>query len=833
MRTSSSSAATRWVGLLLIALLTVAGTALAATTAPQSPPASQPPPFVTRLDRLAADVTVYRDTYGVPHIFAKNEETLYFAFGYAQAEDHIVPMLRNYLTATGNMAGVFGEEFLLSDCRARIFRLREMAAINYTNLDPSVRLMLESFASGVNYYISTHRTTVPAWTRQVEPADVIALMKYFVHLYYQLDFQNVVNQIPQGSNACVVSAGRSASGKAMLLGDPHLPWSGLTQLYEAHLRCPGLNVSGATFFGLPVILIGHNERIAWTITGNRPEVADVFAEQLSHARPNYYRDGMTEVPIERVEEKIPVANPAGPRTETRIFLYTRRGPVINVVGDVAYAVSLSGWRDASPLTGWYLINKAAGLSEFKTALATQNIPVFNFLYADVTGNIYYVYNGNVPIKSELLARDAPVPGWTLESQWTGFMPFDELPQTENPPSGFLMNCNNPPWFSTRDSDIFPARFPKYLSNDPVTYRGQRMMALLADDTSITVDELKALPWDDYVLIAEMAKPFIFATVKQLEMAAPARATGLKPAADVIAKWDNLCDVDNTGTALFHAWFAAYCRFFPAVTPAELVPHMAAPTPQEMDAAVRALEEAMAFLWKEYGRLDVRWGNIHRMRRGSLETDIGGAGLIDPLNQIVEGDFVERVSYAGGGHAFVMVAHMTEPVEAFTIVPFGSSENPRSTHYADQMPLFARGRLKPAFFTENDVFMNLDSAWGASIRVEFPNEASSAHISTTKPVTVTASVIPRAEGLPPPTGLKALGDYFYLSGPVPYTPTIDLVLKVQQDDQAGAISETEPPEIFRLPMRGGNWEKCESRFDPANNRVIGVGTEFGTYAIFGK
>jgi acyl-homoserine-lactone acylase len=776
---------------------------------------------------------VYRDRYGVPHIFAKNEETLYFAFGYAQAEDHIVPMLRNYLTATGNMAGVFGEEFLFSDYRARMFRLRETATVNYAGLDPRVRLMVESFASGVNYYISTHGTSVPNWTRQVEPVDVIALMKYFVHLHYQLDFQNVVNQIPQGSNACVVGTGRSQSGKAMLLADPHLPWTGLTQLYEAHLRCPGINVSGATLFGLPVILIGHNERIAWTITGNRPEVADVFAEQLSHQQPNHYRDGMAEVPLERIEEEIPVASPAGPRKETRVFLYTRRGPVITIVGDIAYAVSLSGLGKASPLTGWYLINRATGLAEFKGALASRNIPVFNFLYADVTGDIYYVYNGNVPIKSELLTRDAPVPGWALESQWTGLIPFDKLPQTENPPSGFLLNCNNPPWFSTRDSDIFPARFPKYMTNDPVTYRGQRMMELLADDTSITVDELKALPWDGYVLIAEMAKPFIFSTVQQLEMAAPARATGLKPAVDVLAKWDNFCSVNNTGVALFNVWFAAYRQFFPTMPPAELVSRMAAPAQQEMEAAIRALEEATAFLWKEYGRLDVRWGNVHKMRRGSLEQGIGGAGLIDPLDQIVEGEVVGRVSYAAGGHAFVMAAHMTEPVEAFTVVPFGSSENPRSAHYADQMPLFAEGRLKRAFFTEKDIFMNLESAWGSNIFVEFPSEASSARVATATPVTVLARVTPRATGLPPPTGLKAFGDYFYLSGPVAYQPTIDLALKIRQDGEADTISATEPPAIFRLPLRGGNWEKCESTFDPANNRVVGVGTEFGTYAVFGR
>jgi len=827
VRTSSSSAATCRVGILVIALLTSAGTAQSASTA------SQPAPFVTRLDRLAVGVTVYRDRYGVPHIVARDEETLYFAFGYAQAEDHLVPMLRNYLAATGNMAGVFGEEFLVSDYRARLFRFREMASINYAGLDPRVRLMLENFTSGINYYISTHRTTVPAWTRQVEPVDVIALMKYFVHLYYQLDFQNVVNQIPQGSNACVIGAGRSASGKTMLLADLHLPWSGLTQMYEAHLRCPGINVSGATLFGLPVILVGHNERIAWTITGNRPEVADVFAEQMSTTKPNHYVDGLTEVPMERFHEQIPVLGPAGPRQETRTFLYTRRGPVIAAVGNLAYTVSLSGWREASPIAGWYLINRATTLDEFKVALASRDIPVFNFLYADVTGNIYYVYNGNVPVKSELLARDAPVPGWTLESQWTGLIPFEQLPQTENPPSGYLLNCNNPPWLSTRESDIFPARFPKYISGDPVTYRGQRMMELLADDTSITIDELKALPWDNYVLMAERVKPFISSTVQQLEMAAPARAAGLKPAADVISKWDNRCNVDNTGVALFQVWFDAYRRFFPAIAPTELVSRMTMPTPQEREAAIRAIEEAMAFLWKEYGRLDVRWGNVHRIRRGSVEEDIGGAGLIDPLNQIVEGEFVRSVSYAAGGHAFVMVAHMTEPVEAFTIVPFGASENAGSAHYADQMRLFARNQLKPAYFTENDIFINLESAWGSNIYLEFPNAESSARISTTRPVTVNAKATPSATGLPPPTGVKALSHYVHLGGPVTATPTIDLSLKVQPDDQSPTVPWKQPPAIFHRPLRAGEWKKCESRFDAANNRVTGVAKEFGTYAVFGK
>ena len=827
MRTDSSSAATRRDGILFIALLTAARIALASTTT------AQPAPFTTKADRLAADATVYRDKHGVPHIFAKNEEALYFAFGYAQAEDHLEPMLRSYLTATGNMAGAFGEQFLSSDYHARLFRFRDMATADYAKLDPRVQLMVESFATGANYYIATHRADMPEWAGRVAPADIIALMKYFIHIYYQIDFQNVGNQIAPGSNGCVVGTGRSESGKTMLMGDLHLPWSGLTQLYEAHLHCPGLNVSGATLFGLPVILIGHNERIAWTITGNRPEVADVFAERLSRDHPGHYLDGISWVPMDRIEGEIAVAGPSGPRQEKRVFFYTRRGPVVNIVGDTAYAVRLSGWRDVNVLLGWYLINRATGLDEFKAALALRHIPVFNFLYTDVTGNIYYVYNGNVPVKSEHLARDAPVPGWTHETQWTGFLSFDQLPQTENPPSGFLLNCNNPPWLSTRNCDIYPARFPEYISNDPVTFRGRRMMELLADDTSVTVDELKELPWDNYVLMAEMAKPLISSAVDRLEMAAPARATGVKRAAEIIAQWNNMCDVDNTGAVLFHVWLSAYRRFFPAVPIPDLVSRMVMPTLRETDAAIRALEEAIALMWKEYGRLDVRWGNIRKMRRGSLEHDIGGAGLIDPLNQIVEGQFVEGVSYAGGGHAFVMVAHMTDPVETFTIVPFGSSENPGSAHYADQMALFAKCRLKKALFTRQDIFSNLESAWGSDISLEFPGEASSARVSAVKPMIVTAMVTPDTSGLPPPEGLKALTNYFYLNGPPASKPTIDLTLKIQQDKHPGAISATEPPALFYLSPRAAKWERCKSGFDPAKNSVRGVGTQFGTYAVFGK
>ena len=827
MWTHCSRAGPRTAKVALVLLLGVANVARPLNLTAQTPP------FTSSIDRLAAEATIYRDVYGVPHIFAMNEEALYFAFGYAQAEDHLEPMMINYMTAGGRMAQAFGEQYLLSDARARTFRFRAMAVERYADVDPRVKLMVESFATGVNYYIAMHRAEVPEWASRMAPADVIALAKYFIHMHYQFDFQNVQDEMLRGSNACAVGPGRSESGEAMLLADPHLPWSGVTRLYEAHLRCPGLNVSGATLFGLPVILVGHNERIAWAITGNRPEVTDVFAERLGPDRPGYYFDGANWVQMDAIEDTIVVAGPSGRREEKRAFLYTRHGPIVSVFGNAAYAVRLSGWSDVNCLRGWHLINRAAGLDEFKAALALQHIPVLNFLYADVEGNIYYVYNAKIPAKSDHYSPGEPVPGWVRETDWRGWLTFEQLPQTENPLSGFLLNCNNPPWFSTRNCDIFPARFPKYIANDQVTFRAQRLMELLADDKSVTIDEMKKIPWDSYILAAEQAKPLIAAAVDRLKTTSPARAAGVTRAAELIGKWDNRCNVGNKQAALFHAWFSTYRRFFPGTPVRDLVSQMAMAGVVETDAAIRALEEAVSFLLKEYGRLEIRWGNVHKMRRGTTEREIAGADVTDPLNLSVGGGFERGISYAAGGHAFVMVARMCEPVEAFTIVPFGSSENPRSRHYADQMLLFADSKLKEAWFTEQDVLANLESAWGSDISLPFPGENSAARVRTVRPVTVTGNVSPATFGVPPPEGLSALSNCLSVNGPPASKPTIEFTVSIEQAEQPGRLDMTEPPALYYRPPTPGKWQKCQSAFDANRRRVTGTGTQFGSYVVLGK
>lgn len=200
MRTTSSCAGVRS---LLVVLLSVAILPVSSAVA------VQPPPFVAEADRLAADATIYRDSYGVPHIFGRNEQATYFGFGYAQAEDHLQQMATSYRAAAGRKAEVLGEEFLTADYRARLFRFHDMASSGYAELDPRVKPMLEGFVAGVNYYIATHRGEIHAWIEPVSPPDVVALMKFFIHFHYQIDFQDLTGEIPRARTAAWwVAAGR-------------------------------------------------------------------------------------------------------------------------------------------------------------------------------------------------------------------------------------------------------------------------------------------------------------------------------------------------------------------------------------------------------------------------------------------------------------------------------------------------------------------------------------------------------------------------------------------------------------------------------------------------
>ncbi len=230
-------------------------------------------------EELASQVTIRRDNWGVPHVLAKTEEAVYFGQGYASAEDHCLVMARLYLKARSEEAAHFGEAFAEGDFLVKQVRIREVAKERFPTLPPWVRRNLSAYALGYSRYVQKHRAKLPDWVKPVTGVDILAHGRRVVIMDFTMD-RGIMRQLqqlgpkattaaaqeeeeqPRGSNMWALNKERSASGKALLLGNPHLPWEGQFLFYESHLTVPGkLNLMGCSTVGSPGITIGFNDHL--------------------------------------------------------------------------------------------------------------------------------------------------------------------------------------------------------------------------------------------------------------------------------------------------------------------------------------------------------------------------------------------------------------------------------------------------------------------------------------------------------------------------------------------------------------------------------------------
>ena len=273
---------------VLVALVALSTRALAAEAA-----SSEIDPVV-----MARNVTIHRDSFGRPHIDGKNDEAVLFGFGYCQAEDYFWQLEECYMLGLGRMCELYGKQFLAKDMRTRAFEIPQRSKEDYAKIEPQPRRAGAAFAAGVNYYLATHPKTKPRVLTHIEPWHLLAfgraatmeLVAGHTHVSTGEIPNNLEEKKPEeklneevkaatGSNAWAIAGSKTRSGKAMLLINPHQPYYGFGQFYEAHLRSgEGWNFTGASFFGTPLPVIGHNEYCGWGMTTNEPNVGSSWRE---------------------------------------------------------------------------------------------------------------------------------------------------------------------------------------------------------------------------------------------------------------------------------------------------------------------------------------------------------------------------------------------------------------------------------------------------------------------------------------------------------------------------------------------------------------------------
>jgi acyl-homoserine-lactone acylase len=657
---------------------------------------------------------IRRDAYGVPHILAKTETAAAFAHGYAVAEDHLPALARLFLRAQGRQAEVFGEAFVREDLLVHRLGIHTVAEQHIGELPPLMRGILEEYAAGYNLYLSEHRDRAPAWAEPVSGVDVLAHCRAVLLLDFALDKRPFLQQRPPatpiGSNMWAIGRGRSQSGRGILLANPHLAWEERAQLlHEVHLTVPDrINVAGVTLIGFPVVTIGFNEYLGWAHTVNSLDSDDVYELKLSGA-DHYLYDG-DALPLRKRPITYRVKTDAGVVTRTEVVESSHHGPLIRRDQDRAWAYKSANLDLVNFLTQYNLMAKARSLAEFRGALQMQQLPMFNVGYADREGNVFFLFNGRIPLRPAGFNWAGTVPGDTSVTDWQVLHPLADLPQLVNPAGGYVQNSNDPPWYTTLQAIIDRKPFPPYLvRGDTIGWRGQVSLSMLEADPDITLDEVMARKFDEHLLLADRLKPPL------LELAAqPAAQPVLAEAVTVLTAWDNQVHADSLGAELFLRWWSAYLKTTPRPfkEPWNVQHPIETPTGLSDPAhALTALEQVATAMKQERGRLAVAWGDIHRLRRGAIDLPLGGADIT--FRSIGYRSDGKGAMEAVSGDSYVLAVEFREPPVAYSVMVYSESSDPRSSHYTDQSVLFSKERLKSLWFTEPDIAAHLERSYAVA------------------------------------------------------------------------------------------------------------------------
>lgn len=462
---------------------------------------------------LRAPASIERDSLGLPTITAESLEDLMFAQGYATAQDRLWQMESLRRAAMGTLAEVIGKAALDNDRETRSLRMARIAERQAASLTPGDAAILAAYARGVNHYIRSQRGNYPVEFRllnfdpkpwRVEDTLAIGLLMYRslsntarhellkAQLLEKGDKEKIDylfsprggEDMQPGSNAWVLAGSRTASGKPILANDPHIE-HGLPGIWHAvHLRGARLDVFGVTIPGVPCVIIGRNQRIAWGITNLGFDVQDYFLEQLDPNTGRYlYKGQALQAELDR--ELIPVKGEAPFEFKQWVTVH---GPVNKIIGTRQAALQ---WAAAAPepfVFAPLLLNRATNWAEFRAALEHYPAASSNVVYADADGNIGLQVMGRLPLRRQP-AGDVPAEGSTGESDWTGFIPFAELPSFYNPPSGQILTANQNP---------FPANYPYPVSgNFAPPYRARQIADRLASQPKWTSADTLRLQSDVY------------------------------------------------------------------------------------------------------------------------------------------------------------------------------------------------------------------------------------------------------------------------------------------------------------------------------------------------
>lgn len=704
--------------------------------------------------RIARSVTIYRDTWGVPHVYGPDDPSVVFGYLYAQAEDNFWQIEDSYIQALGRASEVYGERMLEADLLNRALEIVELSRAEYPNLGKEMKEICQAAADGLNFYLEKNPQIKPRLITNFEAWHVLAFgrfAQYQLFIYRRAgirdaEIRTAVQEIKPngttgalptpgsehiagrnvaqieiadeviGSNTWAISPSRSATGRAMLFINPHQPFFGPGQWLEGHVHsASGWNVSGANFPGSPFPTVGHNDHLGWSHTVNAPDIVDVWEEKFDDPKNSFnYRYGSGYRKATEWNASLGIKAEQGIEKRTFKFRKTHHGPVVAVREGKSLTVKMAKFEEFGGFEQRYLMGKARDLVEFRTAMARVAVPMFNTMYADDKGNIWYLYNGAVPRRDLKYDWSKPVDGSDPGAEWQGFHTLEELPQSLNPPSGYLQNCNATPFLATDEGkgNPDPSRYPAYMVSEGDNARSRISRRILGSRDKFSFEDWTTAAFDTRVIEAEGQIPQLVSEWEKMKASDPTRAEKTASAIAELKNWDGVSTIESVPMTVFTLWF--YARTRPGALPR-----------QDPFSQVTLLEAVLGDLVQQWGVWRIAWGEINRIQRvhtsGASEPFSDGrpslpvaGGPGDPIGIVF--NFYspaakgQKRRYGVAGHSYISSVEFGPRLQARSLLQFGQNANPESKHFFDQAALYSKKQYKPAWFTLEEIKANLERAY---------------------------------------------------------------------------------------------------------------------------
>lgn len=672
-------------------------------------------------EELWRDVEVIRTEHGVPHIRARTLRAGGYALAWVMSEDYGPRTAMNVLRASGNMGRVFGRDSMESDFAA--WRDRRVVRENYGRLHQDTRDVYEGFAQGLNRFVELNPAGFPAGMVKFTGHDVAVLDVGGPSGGQLRATQRLVDSLAGrvapggrtpdgdagsddnvGSNAWAFAPGRTRSRRAILLRNPHLAWN--SGYYEAHLTVPGvIDFYGDFRIGGPFVVIGgFNRYLGFATTNNAQDLDEVYALDLDPSVPDHYLMDGQSIPLRRELATVTFRTGDAMATETRESWETPLGPVVHRANGKAYVLKAAGDGDYRAGEQFLRLMRARSLREFQDAMKMRARMTSNFTYADRDGNIYYLWMAGLPALPHPPGGDSVVfPAQETRQVWAQYVPFDSLPQVLNPPGGYVHNENSSPhWTNLRAPLDTINPYPNF-ERPSLSLRSQHGLEQVGGTRRVSLEDVVRMKHSYRMLLADRVKPDLMAAVKATN------PTGkVAEAAALLEKWDNTAAPESRGGSLFELWWQRYGQGLPDSLRYARPWTASDPTrtPVGLSDRTRAAE---AFAWavdeaeRRYGRWDVTWGEVHRVRRGGVDVPVGGCGgalgCFRVLNFARDPD--GKLS-ANGGDGWVLAVEFGDEPRAYSALAYGQSPDPASPWHADQVERFATGNYKRVAFSEKDI-----------------------------------------------------------------------------------------------------------------------------------